>query len=76
MNFFKISKDNQKYLKKIKSINPNIFSGRKNLDSRYNRVLKNILLSKIFKKTKNANKFINKKIKFKKYKNYIIAYFN
>ena len=76
MNFIKIKKDNQKYLKKIRQINPKIFSGRKNYKINYDRVLKNILLTKLFKKTKNVSKFIDKKIKFKKNKNYIFAYFD
>ena len=71
MRSIKIKKDNQNYLKKIKTINPKIFAGRKNLDFSYNRVLKNILLSKVFKNTKNCNDFINKKIEFKVYKNFI-----
>ena len=76
MNFLKIKKNNQKYLKKIKLLNPDIFSGRKNLTTNYERILKNILLTKIFKKTDNINKFLNKKIKFKDNKNYIIVYFD
>ena len=71
MRSIKIKKDNQNYLKKIKTINPKIFAGRRNLDFSYNRVLKNILLSKVFKNTKNCNSFIHKKIKFKIYKKFI-----
>ena len=71
MGSIRIKKNNQNYLNKIQSINPEIFAGRKNLDFSYNRVLKNILLSKVFKSTKNCNNFINKKIEFKVYKNFI-----
>ena len=75
MNCIKLRKNNQEYLKKIKTINPKIFSGRKNLNKNYNRVLKNILLTIIFMKIKNPSKFIDKKIEFKNNKNYIFAYF-
>lgn len=76
MSFLKINNTNQKYFLDIKHLNPNIFSGRKNLSSTNKRVLKNILLTKIFNKTNNVEKFINKKIIFKKNKNYIFAYFD
>ena len=75
MNCIKLRKNKQEYLKKIKTINPKIFSGRKNLNKNYNRVLKNILLTMIFMKIKNPSKFIDKKIEFKNNKNYIFAYF-
>ena len=45
-------KINQKYLQKIIKDNPQICSGRKNYDKFYNRILKNILLTKAYSKNK------------------------
>ena len=53
-----IKKIDQTYLYDILKYNPNIGSGRKNYSAHYKRVLKNILLSKIYAKNKNLNKKI------------------
>ena len=47
---FKINKINQSYLFILINKNKKISSGRKNYSFQYKRVLKNILLSKLYKK--------------------------
>ena len=44
-----INKVNQNYLKKILKLNPKIKSGRKNYKQHYKRIIKNILLTKLYK---------------------------
>ena len=58
-NHMSIKKIDQKYLYDILRYYPNIGSGRKNYSAHYKRILKNILLSKIYAKNKilNNNKF-------------------
>ena len=56
-------KINQKYLEKIINDNPQICSGRKNYDKFYNRILKNILLTKAYSKNK-IREFYFKKITY------------
>ena len=56
-------KINQKYLLKIIKDNPQICSGRKNYDKFYNRILKNILLTKVYSKNK-IREFYFKKITY------------
>ena len=59
-NYISIKKIDQKYLHDILRYYPNIGSGRKNYSSHYKRILKNILLSKIYaKKYKTLNKKIS-----------------
>ena len=48
INKMRIKKNNQLYLKKILKENPSLSSGRKNYDTQYLRILKNILLTKMF----------------------------
>ena len=55
-NYVSIKKIDQKYLYDILSCHPNIRAGRKNYSSHYKRILKNILLSKIYTKNKTLNK--------------------
>ena len=55
-NYVSIKKIDQKYLYDILRYHPNIGSGRKNYSAHYKRILKNILLSKIYTKNKNLNK--------------------
>ena len=43
-----IKKIDQNYLKNLLLLNEKISSGRKNYDNHYNRILKNVLLSKLF----------------------------
>ena len=50
-----IKKIDQKYLSDIFRYHPNIGSGRKNYSAHYKRILKNILLSKIYAKNKTLN---------------------
>ena len=50
-----IKKIDQKYLSDIFRYHPNIGSGRKNYSSHHKRVLKNILLSKIYAENKDLN---------------------
>ena len=57
-NYISIKKIDQKYLYNIIRYNPNIGSGRKNYSAHYKRILKNILLSKIYVKNKTLNKKI------------------
>ena len=54
-NYISIKKIDQKYLHDILKYYPNIGSGRKNYAAHHKRVLKNILLSKIYTKNKNLN---------------------
>ena len=54
-NYINIKKINQKYLYDILRYYPNIGSGRKNYSAHYKRILKNILLSKIYAKNKTLN---------------------
>ena len=54
-NYLNIKKIDQKYLYDILGYYPNIGSGRKNYSAHHKRVLKNILLSKIFAKNKSLN---------------------
>ena len=54
-NYIGIKKIDQKYLYDILRYHPNIGSGRKNYSAHYKRILKNILLSKIYKKNKTLN---------------------
>ena len=56
-NYLSVKKIDQKYLYDILRYYPNIGSGRKNYSTHYKRILKNILLSKIY-----AKKTLNKKI--------------
>ena len=54
-NYISIKKIDQKYLHNILRYYPNIGSGRKNYSAQYKRILKNILLSKIYAKNKTLN---------------------
>ena len=54
-NYISIKKIDQTYLYDILKYHPNIGSGRKNYSDHHKRVLKNILLSKIFAKNKSLN---------------------
>ncbi len=54
-NYMGIKKIDQKYLYDILGHYPNIGSGRKNYSAHYKRILKNILLSKIYAKNKTLN---------------------
>ena len=54
-NYISIKKIDQKYLHDILRYCPNIRSGRKNYSAHHKRVLKNILLSKIYAKNKSLN---------------------
>ena len=54
-NYISIKKIDQKYLYDILKYNPDIGSGRKNYSSHHKRVLKNILLSKIYAENKALN---------------------
>ena len=54
-NYISIKKIDQKYLHAILRYYPNIGSGRKNYSAHHKRVLKNILLSKIYAKNKSLN---------------------
>ena len=56
MNMIELKKINQKYLKQILLQYPNISSGRKNYIYQYRRILKNILLSKMYIKKIIPNK--------------------
>ena len=51
-NHINIEKIDQQYLYDVIRFHPNISSGRKNYFTQYKRVLKNILLSKIYTKNK------------------------
>ena len=55
-NHINIEKIDQQYLYDIIRFHPNISSGRKNYFTQYKRVLKNILLSKLYKKNIIPNK--------------------
>ena len=55
-NYISIKKIDQKYLYDILRYHPNIGSGRKNYSAHHKRVLKNILLSKIYAEDKALNK--------------------
>ena len=54
-NCISIEKIDQKYLHDILRYYPNIGSGRKNYSAHHKRVLKNILLSKIYAENKALN---------------------
>ena len=54
-NCISIKKIDQKYLHDILRYYPNIGSGRKNYSAHYKRVLKNIILSKIYAENKALN---------------------
>ena len=54
-NYIGIKKIDQKYLYDILKYHPNIGSGRKNYSAHYKRILKNILLSKIYAKNKTLD---------------------
>ena len=54
-NYISIKKIDQKYLYDILRYYPNIGSGRKNYSAHYKRILKNILLSKIYAKNKTLS---------------------
>ena len=54
-NYISIKKIDQKYLHDILRYYPNIGSGRKNYSAHYKRVIKNILLSKIYAQNKSLN---------------------
>ena len=54
-NYISIKKIDQKYLHDILRYYPNIGSGRKNYSAHYKRILKDILLSKIYAKNKTLN---------------------
>ena len=54
-NYISIKKIDQKYLYDILRHHPNIGSGRKNYSAHYKRILKNILLSKIYTKNRTLN---------------------
>ena len=54
-NYISIKKIDQIYLYDILRYHPNIGSGRKNYSAHYKRILKNILLSKIYAKNKTLN---------------------
>ena len=56
MNKIELKKVNQKYLKELLLQYPKINSGRKNYIYQYKRVLKNILLSKLYLKKIIPNK--------------------
>ena len=53
-NYISIKKIDQKYLYDVIRYHPHIGSGRKNYSSHYKRILKNILLSKIYAKKQNS----------------------
>ena len=55
-NYISIKKIDQKYLYDILGHYPNIGSGRKNYSMYYKRILKNIFLSKIYKKNNTLYK--------------------
>ena len=55
-NKIKIKKISQLYFNKLINDYDHIKSGRKNFDSHYNRVIKNILLSKLYIKDIMPNK--------------------
>ena len=57
-DYISIKKIDQKYLSDILKSYPNIRSGRKNYSAHYKRILKNILLSKIYTKKKSKQKNI------------------
>ena len=54
-NHINIEKIDQQYLYDVIRLHPNISSGRKNYSTQYKRVLKNILLSKIYAENKALN---------------------
>ena len=54
-NYISIKKIDQTYLYDILKYHPNIGSGRKNYSAHYKRVIKNILLSKIYAQNKSLN---------------------
>ena len=54
-NYISIKKIDQTYLYDILRYHPNIGSGRKNYSAHYKRILKNILLSKIYTKNKTLD---------------------
>ena len=54
-NYISIKKIDQKYLHDILRYYPNIGSGRKYYSAHHKRVLKNILLSKIYAENKALN---------------------
>ena len=54
-NYISIKKIDQKYLYDILKYYPNIGSGRKNYSAHYKRILKNILLSKVYAKNKTLD---------------------
>ena len=54
-DYISIKKIDQTYLYDILKYNPDIGSGRKNYSAHHKRVLKNILLSKIYAKNKTLN---------------------
>ena len=58
-NYISIKKIDQTYLYDILKYHPNIGSGSKNYSIHHKRVLKNILLSKIYAKNKTLNKKIS-----------------
>ena len=64
MTTMKIKKRSQQYIKKLISKHPNICSGRKNFDAHYDRVIKNVILTKMFMSPdkKKFSKIINQKI--------------
>ena len=67
-----IKKNNQSYLKRLLIAYPKINSGRKNYRNQYNRVLKNILLSKAYNKISKKKLNFQKKFFFKE-KNEILS---
>jgi len=60
-----IKKNDQSYLKRLLIDYPKISSGRKNYANQYNRVLKNILLSKAYDRISIKKPNIQKKFFFK-----------
>ena len=59
-----IKKSNQSYIYELLKKYPRISSGRKNYSQQYSRVLKNLLLSKLYNKISNKNKYFSNKVFF------------
>tara|TARA_Y100000590_G_scaffold463939_1_gene632032 strand:+ start:941 stop:1186 length:246 start_codon:yes stop_codon:yes gene_type:complete len=60
-----IIKNDQSYIREIINNYPGINSGRRNYNFQYKRVLKNVLLSKLYSKITINRFFIKKNIQFK-----------
>ena len=57
MKTIKLNKSSTKYLNKILDNHPNLSSGRKNYSKFENRIIKNILLTKLMNRKKNLDSF-------------------